>query len=288
MVVKGSGALSFDTDIVGEFKGSRPHSLSEYYSGGANVPAGTKNAAGGTIPAGGAIKFSDFYGAAAQIILQPGSLVIPAGAGNISAKLNISATQTGGTNSPQGSVCPAPNGARAGDGAPGMEITIPAGTTLTLYLPHDVIGGGGQGGTAGGCAYQPGGRGGNGGPGILVHGAPGSLIIDPSSPGHAIGGGGGASGGTYLGGNAGVWNHGGGGGAPFGKGGLDKTNSHYDATATTGGQPPTGWGGSAGAKGGNVGDAANGWNGYNGDASQGGAPHGSFPGGSGGLSIQYV
>ena len=57
MAVKPSGSLSFNTDIVGEFGGSTPHSLSEYYRGGANVPSGVT-----AIPASGAIDFSDFYG----------------------------------------------------------------------------------------------------------------------------------------------------------------------------------------------------------------------------------
>ena len=59
MTIKGSGTLSISTDIVGEFGGSTPHSLGEYYRGGLNVPAVTGSLG---IPASGAIKFSDFYG----------------------------------------------------------------------------------------------------------------------------------------------------------------------------------------------------------------------------------
>lgn len=51
MPVKSSGTLSFNTDIVGEFGGTAPHSLSEYYG----VDTG--------VPSSGTIAFSDFYGA---------------------------------------------------------------------------------------------------------------------------------------------------------------------------------------------------------------------------------
>ena len=57
-----SGALSLgneagtDRSVSGEFGGSTPHNISEYYAGGANVPSGT-----GSIPTSGAIDFSDFY-----------------------------------------------------------------------------------------------------------------------------------------------------------------------------------------------------------------------------------
>ena len=37
MALQSSGAISFG-NLASEFGGSTPHSLSEYYSGGANVP----------------------------------------------------------------------------------------------------------------------------------------------------------------------------------------------------------------------------------------------------------
>ena len=64
MAVKSSGSLSFNTDIVGEFGGSTPHSLSEYYRGGANVPSGVTD-----VPASGEIQFSDFYGTSNAFLL---------------------------------------------------------------------------------------------------------------------------------------------------------------------------------------------------------------------------
>jgi hypothetical protein len=69
MPVKSTGSLSLNTDIVGEFGGEKPHSLSEYYRGGGLVP--NKNA-NGSIPLTGSgqpIALSKFYGATKIITL---------------------------------------------------------------------------------------------------------------------------------------------------------------------------------------------------------------------------
>lgn len=57
MPIKTSGSLSV-TDIVNEFGGVAPHSLSEYYRGGSLVISNTT-----TIPVSGAIGLGRFYGA---------------------------------------------------------------------------------------------------------------------------------------------------------------------------------------------------------------------------------
>jgi hypothetical protein len=62
MTLANSGALSF-TNIQTEFGGATPLSMNNYYAGGPNVPAGTYNYLGVTIPSSGAISFSNFYGA---------------------------------------------------------------------------------------------------------------------------------------------------------------------------------------------------------------------------------
>ena len=59
MALPSSGTLSIN-DIVGEFGGSAPHALSEYYRGGSLVPDVTQNS---SVPASGTIKITDFYGA---------------------------------------------------------------------------------------------------------------------------------------------------------------------------------------------------------------------------------
>ena len=65
MPIVSSGTISIhtaagtDRSITGEFGGTAPHALSEYYRGGANVPSGATG-----VPASGTIALSDFYGAA--------------------------------------------------------------------------------------------------------------------------------------------------------------------------------------------------------------------------------
>jgi len=59
MALPASGTLSI-SDIVGEFGGSAPHSLSEYYRGGGLVPDIAVNS---SIPTSGTISISNFYGA---------------------------------------------------------------------------------------------------------------------------------------------------------------------------------------------------------------------------------
>lgn len=58
MPLQTSGAISIG-NIATEFGGVAPHSLSEYYRGGANVPDTPANAG---IPTSGAISLTDFYG----------------------------------------------------------------------------------------------------------------------------------------------------------------------------------------------------------------------------------
>ena len=64
MAIVGSGAISLGTaagtnrSISGEFGGSTPHALSEYYRGGSEVP---NTSANNDVPTSSTIKFSDFY-----------------------------------------------------------------------------------------------------------------------------------------------------------------------------------------------------------------------------------
>ena len=59
MTIPSSGAISLST-IQGEFGGSTPISLSEYYRNGSYVSSGNTN-----VPTSGALSLSDFYGATA-------------------------------------------------------------------------------------------------------------------------------------------------------------------------------------------------------------------------------
>lgn len=70
MTLQASGAISL-ANIAAEFgSGAAPHSITEYYAGGTNVPAGTNGYPSGVttpIPSSGQIKFSNFYGAALAV-----------------------------------------------------------------------------------------------------------------------------------------------------------------------------------------------------------------------------
>lgn len=60
MALPSSGPLTL-AQIQTEFGGSNPISLSEYYAGGANVPAGTSGT-NGAVPSSGTISIANFYG----------------------------------------------------------------------------------------------------------------------------------------------------------------------------------------------------------------------------------
>ena len=61
MALQSSGAISM-TDIVGEFGGSVPHSLSEYYRNGAYVPGNNTS-----VSTSGTISIGNFYGTVNEI-----------------------------------------------------------------------------------------------------------------------------------------------------------------------------------------------------------------------------
>lgn len=67
MALPTSGPLSL-SDIQGEFGGSNPISLSEYYAGGGLVPSGTSGT-NGPVPTSGTISISSFYGTSASVPL---------------------------------------------------------------------------------------------------------------------------------------------------------------------------------------------------------------------------
>lgn len=198
MAVKSSGTLSFDTDIVGEFKGTKPHSLSEYYAGGANVPAGTTGTGGHAIPSSGTIKFSDFYGATAQFVPPANDPAFYSGAYDVihrpDGKYAIR-LKTSGTLVLKGSTVISEYALIAGGGGGGSDYAgggggggVLRGTTLTVAAGSYAvsIGGGGTGGN--------GGQGGSKGGDTTFNGLT------------AVGGGGGSGGGSAArGGSAGGW-----------------------------------------------------------------------------------
>ena len=77
MAVTSSAPISI-TDLVTEFGGSAPHSLTEYYRGGSLVPNTTAN---NSVPTSGAISLTDFFGASATSGTDDRTITI--GSGNI-------------------------------------------------------------------------------------------------------------------------------------------------------------------------------------------------------------
>jgi hypothetical protein len=61
MTLQTSGQISFN-DIANEYGGSTPISMSNYYSGGSNVPSYTEDVNHNIMPASGAIPINEFYG----------------------------------------------------------------------------------------------------------------------------------------------------------------------------------------------------------------------------------
>ena len=75
MAVTSSAPISI-TDLVTEFGGSAPHSLTEYYRGGSLVPNVTAN---NSVPTSGAISLTDFFGATATSGTDDRTLTIDSG-----------------------------------------------------------------------------------------------------------------------------------------------------------------------------------------------------------------
>jgi hypothetical protein len=286
MAVKGSGALSIATDIVGEFGGVAPHSLSEYYGGGTYVPAGANPG----IATSGAINFGSHYGAVAATVLTISSNVnnYDIGAAAIAAGgdkstpviLTINAGVTVGSTS-------------SGTAAMFTGTGWSSGTTINITNNGSIVGASGSGGSG---SNGGGGRGGKGGYSTgcytTINGVNGSSGSSASATGQA---GGNAfthsqtadnnlsvifdTAGTRSGGSGGTASYTGGGGGGGGGG-------------ATGGYPYlyAGGGGGGGARYGSGGAGSYssescGW-GYNGTSSSAGSSGGATSGGGGGSGGQ--
>ena len=264
MAVKGSGALSILNDIVAEFGGTAPHSLSEYYGGGTYVPAGANPG----IATSGAINFGSHYGAVAATVLNIisnvnnydiGAAAIAAGGDKSTPViLTINAGVTVGSTS-------------TGTAAMYTGTGWSSGTTINITNNGSIVGAngsntsayGGGGGTGGAGGYHSswigygGSSGGAGGSGTDSVNNAGhsfehsqtsdnnlSVIFDTTgtrtggSAGSktSYGGGGGGGGGVGFSAN---WRRGGGGGggagSPVGVGGASDSNASCCGTVTYGG-----------------------------------------------------
>ena len=169
MALQSSGAISL-LDISGEFGGSAPHSLSEYYGAADGVPSS------------GTIRFSDFYGTSAV----PPSQSFTVAVGNYQeADLRTQAVNAGwNSTSPLEWTIPSGTYYWSDDtSTAGLIVSgsFPNGVTIINY--GKIIGRGGDGGSG------EGGNGTAGGPALSISSS--SVTIQNKSGGYIAGGGGG-------------------------------------------------------------------------------------------------
>lgn len=294
-----TGSLAM-TEIAAEFGGTAPHALSEYYSGGSLVGAGTTGTPGGvttTIPSAGTVSIANFYGASNVISID---MIAVGGGGGGAASDGGGAGESGG----------------GGGGVVRASGLTTTGGTFTI-----VIGAGGGSGSIGGTTTVTkggitieaagGGAGDNGSSsssgtillsswsvqnafGQFQSPAPGQsggvnqAPKDWAGVSGAGGGGAGGSGGTWGGPKYTAWT-----GEPGGDGftwidGNTYAGGGGGEGSTSGAPQPGGAGGSGGGGAGadsSGGTAVNGTNGFGGGGGGGGA---GGSGGSGVVIFSYI
>jgi hypothetical protein len=249
MAVKDSGSPLAISEIVAEFGGSTPHSLSEYYAGGGNVPSGATGQSG-AIPTSGTISMSQFYGSTARVAI---ALQISSTTQNYNIYANRGGTYSAGISDVTLTVQAVVGSSSSANPALDTGNQWATGDTVKIINNNQIVGHGGTAG-AGGGSQQQGFAGGAGGNAI-------NLGIDTTIQNN---------GGFIRGAGGG----GGGGGFAEGVFVLDKNNQ---ITLRGGGG---GGGGGAGQNGGSGG--AGGVTNVNGQAGQTGSISGGGAGGVGG------
>lgn len=139
--IPNSGAISL-TDFATEFGGTAPHSMSEYYRNGANVPSNNSN-----VPTAGAFRFGQMRGAINEIIL----------AATSGANVDISSLFGANWTSTVPKRLTVPAGVTIGGTGSSAALIIPANMAGTLEIDNagSVLGfGGAANGGAGGHAIQ--------------------------------------------------------------------------------------------------------------------------------------
>lgn len=139
--IPASGAISL-TDFATEFGGTAPHSMSEYYRNGANVPSNNSN-----VPTDGAFRFGQMRGAINEIIL----------AATSGANVDISSLFGANWTSTVPKRLTVPAGVTIGGTGSSAALIIPANMAGTLEIDNagSIIGfGGAANGGAGGNAIS--------------------------------------------------------------------------------------------------------------------------------------
>jgi hypothetical protein len=272
MALPASGPLSL-SQIQGEFGGSNPISMSEYYRGGAFV---TNNNT--SVPTSGTIAVSNFYGTVRRIFIP---LTISSSTYNYDVYANRGGSYVAGISDLQVTVNSGVFVGSTSTSAYAMLVTdsFNAGDTVTIVNNGAIQGMGGNGGDSQFAAQSGGNPGASAGSALYINRP--TTIQNNSIIAGGGGGGGGASGWTPNKGGSG-WGGGGGGGAGFnagaGGGGGYPGSAGTDSAGGAGsfgdgGSAPGGNGGGRGANGANGGDAV------------GANPR---PGGAGGAAGFYI
>lgn len=270
MPLPSSGPITIQ-QIATEFGGTAPHSLNEYYRGGAFVANTPANA---NIPASGAIALSNFYGASKSRVTV--NLVISTNTQNYDVFVNRGSSYVAGNTDV---ILTINSGVFLGATSTGVYALVVSssfnvGDTVTIINNGTILGCGGGGG-----AGSTGGGGGGGGGGNTMQISRATSITNNGVIASGGGGGGGGGGGQTGSGKFAVARQGGGGGGGAGylSGGGGGPNG--GAGSTTGGG--AGGGGQTNAGSGGVG----GGRGANGASGTGGNVAGGGPGGVAGFYV---
>jgi hypothetical protein len=274
MALPTSGPLTL-AQIQTEFGGSNPISLSEYYAGGANVPAGTSGTYG-AVPSSGTISIRNFYGT------QKTAPTFTATISSNQDRLNLrSWALANGWNGSSPATITLASGvwiysATTATAALTIDGSWPGG--VTLINNGNIVGMGGNGGTA--PTFTGNGPGAGGGTGIAVS----TSVTIQNNSNVAGGGGGGGSGGTSSLGTYAYYRGGGGGGGRTGL--ADSAGGGGNASGGNGTSGGPGGGGAglyntASYYGGN-GGSGGGWGASGVAGSAGFSSPTTYPGGSGG------
>lgn len=225
MALKTSGAISF-SEIAAEFGGAAPYSLSAYYRGGARVPASA-----GTVPASGAISFSQFYGAANKTVV---SKAITANVSNLTIAPSSIPGYVAGMSIVQISIGAGVVVSASSTGSYALQIAaFASGDEVTLINNGTIVGMGGAGGAGISTVGSPPFPGLAGGPALKVNSA-----ISITNNGTIAGGGNGGAGGTAAKASTkSATTHGGGGGG--GRSGLTNSAGGEGTVVSKSGSPGT-------------------------------------------------
>tara|TARA_B100000287_G_scaffold156716_1_gene147836 strand:+ start:17839 stop:19224 length:1386 start_codon:yes stop_codon:yes gene_type:complete len=196
MACPASGTITIQ-DLVDEFGGSTPHSLSEYYRDGDNVPGNNTN-----VPTSGAISLSNFYSAVNEI-----QISLTSDTQDYSCSTGFGSNWT--STVPKKLIIA--SGVTVGATGSNNAITLESGMagTFTIENSGNIYGFAGAAGTAGANAGNAGGNGGNGGDAISVNSGITSGVTVTNNSGANIKGGGGGGGGGGAGGAGGTGGTGG-------------------------------------------------------------------------------